>query len=100
MPILTEQPRFALASIRARLWRCLMNRNPAIIVVLVVLALPFSRAAAQCSLSWSDQFQSPWPNGSIESAVNFDDDGNGPNPPALIIAGHFTVAGGVPVNNI
>jgi hypothetical protein len=30
----------------------------------------------------------------------FDDDGDGPNPPALYAGGWFTMAGGVPANNI
>ncbi len=30
----------------------------------------------------------------------FDDDGDGPNPPALYAAGWFTMAGGMPANNI
>ncbi len=39
-------------------------------------------------------------NGAVHALAVFDEDGSGPNPPALFAAGDFTIAGGVAANRI
>jgi len=54
-----------------------------------------------CDTPWSTAFGPTTFEGfDIFAMAVFDDDGSGPNPPALFVGGRFSTAGGTPANNI
>ncbi len=54
-----------------------------------------------CDEPWATAFGPTTFEGfDIFAMAVFDDDGTGPNPPALFVAGNFSSAGGTPANNI
>lgn len=70
-------------------------------VALAAVCFGCADARAQpCAIEWSDEFSYGVFNGEVRALVEFDDDGPGPNPPALFIGGHFSAAGGVAANRI
>ncbi len=69
-------------------------------VALSILALATAALRAQpCTLDWSDQFPTGV-NDTVQAFAVFDDDGDGPNPSALYLAGGFSAAGGFAANQI
>src|SRR5262245_24259322 len=64
--------------------------------------LPASRIARWNGTAWSavGGGMGTGTSLSVEELVVFDEDGAGPNPPALFAAGVFDTAGGVPANNV
>ncbi len=70
-------------------------------IVAICLALLAPAALAQpCQPEWSDQFPASTINGIVHTLCVFDEDGDGPQPPALFVGGAFTTAGGITVNRI
>ncbi|MBI5762549.1 MAG: hypothetical protein HZA51_03375 [Planctomycetes bacterium] len=54
------------------------------------IAFAFSNAAyGQCEPRWSEQFQSPYLEGRIDSMVGYDPDGHGGSPARLVVGGQF-----------
>lgn len=72
------------------------------LVLIFLAAVPFHASIAQgCSADWTPSlFGTAGIEGSVSAFIMFDDDGPGPNAPALIAAGSFTEAGSVPASNI
>ncbi len=63
--------------------------------------LPALVAGGQtCDPHWSSRFPGSDLDESVHAFVMFDDDGGGPNPEALYVAGAFTTAGGASANRI
>ena len=49
---------------------------------------------------WAEGFGAPGLENDVLAVAVFDDDGSGPNPPAIFAAGKFDYAGGAPANGI
>lgn len=60
-----------------------------------------AHAGDSCVLQWSDQFTGGGiGNGWVEAAIEFDDDGPGPNAPGLYLTGGFSATDGLAANHI
>src|SRR5207249_3332646 len=60
-------------------------------------------ASASNIARWNGMTWSPLGSGTdgqVNALAVLDDDGDGPNPPAMYVAGLFTIAGGVTVNRV
>ncbi len=66
---------------------------------IVALAIGSSARAQLCEPQWS-ALPGGDLNGPVEAMTVWDDDGPGPNEPALFVGGRFTMAGGLVVNGI
>lgn len=70
------------------------------IALLSSVALTHVSLAQSCLPSWSAEFTSMDLTGSTRATVVWDDDGAGPNPPALFVGGFFDQGGGRQLNGI
>ncbi|MFO0861270.1 MAG: hypothetical protein U0570_12000 [Phycisphaerales bacterium] len=57
-------------------------------------------ASAQCGAQWLSGMQTPDLTATPSSAVEWDPDGPGPRPSVIVVAGPFTKAGALAVNNL
>lgn len=58
------------------------------------------RALAQCEMGWSNPVSLDWPAHSLRPGVDFDEDGEGPNPSLTLFSGYLGIAGGISVNGL
>ncbi|HEY3246401.1 MAG TPA: hypothetical protein VGM03_23900 [Phycisphaerae bacterium] len=66
-----------------------------------ILATPQARdARAQCQPQWLSGDGIPGVYGYVKALTTWDPDGNGPQPPMLVIGGKFTIAGNAVATNV
>ena len=71
-----------------------------LLVVGSIVAAAHSWAIAQCSPGWLPGNELPGIDGKIAAATEWDPDGDGPQPPVLVVGGEFSLAGGKAASNI
>lgn len=65
-----------------------------------VVGMCAAGACAQCTPQWATSFSQDGPSDTVNAATEFDPDGPGPLPPAVVIGGDFEYVGGARVNHV
>ncbi len=78
-----------------------MRTNAALWISVIVLPIFSPTTLSQnCETRWSDAFSVGDFDGIVRTAIEWDEDGDGPLPPALYVGGDFNIAGGVLARHI